>query len=51
VDHVATNAHAYYAVTRRVEEVWKELLVRIARAAGIAFDFLPYPLPQPQEEL
>jgi ABC-type phosphate/phosphonate transport system substrate-binding protein len=48
---VATNGHAYYAVTPSVEVAWKELLLRIGRDAGIAFDFLSYPLPQPQEEL
>jgi ABC-type phosphate/phosphonate transport system substrate-binding protein len=48
---IATNGHAYYAVTPSVEVVWKELLLRIGREAGIAFDFLPYPLPRPQEEL
>jgi ABC-type phosphate/phosphonate transport system substrate-binding protein len=48
---IATNGHAYYAVTPSVEGAWKELLLRIGREAGIAFDFLPYPLPRPQEEL
>jgi ABC-type phosphate/phosphonate transport system substrate-binding protein len=48
---IATNGHAYYAVTARAEVAWKELLVRIGREADIAFDFLSYPLPQPQEEL
>ena len=48
---IATNGHAYYAVTQGVEAAYRELLERIGRAAGIAFDFLSYPLPQPQEEL
>ena len=51
MNRIATNGHAYYAVTARVEVAWKELLVRIGREADIAFDFLSYPLPQPQEEL
>jgi len=51
VDRICTNAHTYYAVTPGVEAAWKELLVRIGREADIAFDFLPYPLPQSQEEL
>jgi len=48
---IATNGHAYYAVTPSVEAAWKELLLRIGREAGIAFDFLRYPLSRPQEEL
>jgi len=48
---IATNGHTYYAVTRAVEAAWKELLVRIGSEAEVAFDFLPYPLPQAQEEL
>lgn len=48
---IATNGHAYYAVTPRVEVSWKELLIRIGREANLGFDFLPYPLPQPQEQL
>ncbi len=51
MNRIATNGHAYYAVTPSVETAWKELLLRIGREADIAFDFLPYPLPQPQEEL
>jgi ABC-type phosphate/phosphonate transport system substrate-binding protein len=51
MNHIATNGHAYYAVTAHVEVAWKELLVRIGREADIAFDFLSYPLPQPQGEL
>ena len=48
---IATNGHAYYGVTPSVESAWKELLLRIGREAGVVFDFLPYPLPRPQEEL
>ncbi len=48
---VATNGHTYYAVTGAVEAAWKELLVNIGRESRVAFDFLPYPLPQTQEEL
>jgi len=51
MQQIATNAHAYYAVTPGVEAAWRELLTRIAHGAGITFDFLPYPLPQPQEQL
>jgi ABC-type phosphate/phosphonate transport system substrate-binding protein len=51
VHHIATNGAAYYGVTARVEAAWREMLVRIGREAGIAFDFLSYPLPQPLEEL
>ena len=51
MDRIATNGHAYYAVTAGVEVAWKELLVRVGREADIAFDFLSYPLPHPQEEL
>src|SRR5215471_12097464 len=48
---IATNGHAYYAVTPGVEAAWRALLLRIAAEAGLVFDFLSYPLPQPQEEL
>jgi ABC-type phosphate/phosphonate transport system substrate-binding protein len=51
VDRICTNAHTYYAITPDVEAAWRELLVSIGREADVAFDFLPYPLPQPQEEL
>jgi ABC-type phosphate/phosphonate transport system substrate-binding protein len=51
MNRIATNGHAYYALTRSVEDAWKELLIRIGSEAGVTFDFLPYPLPQPQEEL
>lgn len=48
---IATNGHAYYAVTPAVEAAWKELLVRVGGEADVAFDFLPYPLPQAPQEL
>jgi len=48
---IATNGHAYYAVAPGVQVAWKELLISIAYEAEATFDFLPYPLPQPQEEL
>jgi ABC-type phosphate/phosphonate transport system substrate-binding protein len=51
MDRIATNGHAYYAVTARVEVAWKDLLVGIGREADITFNFLSYPLPQPQEAL
>lgn len=51
MNRIATNGHAYYGVTPRAEAAWKELLIRIGREAGIAFDFLPYPLPQSQDKL
>src|SRR5215469_10441626 len=40
-----------YAVTAQVEAAWRELLERVAREAGVAFDYLPYPAPQPLETL
>jgi len=51
MDRVATNGHAYYAVTPDVEDACRELLTRIGREVDIAFDFLSYPLLQSQEEL
>jgi len=51
MQRIATNGQSYYAVTGRVEAAWRELLSRIGREAEVAFDFLPYPLPQPLKEL
>jgi ABC-type phosphate/phosphonate transport system substrate-binding protein len=51
VIRIATNGHAYYPVTARVGPAWQELLTAIGREVDVAFDFLPYPLPHPQEEL
>ena len=48
---LATNGHAYYSVARQTDAAWHELLTRVAEEAGIAFDFLSYPLPQSLEEL
>jgi len=51
VQRIATNGHAYYGMTPTVEAAWRELLLGIGHEAGVAFDFLPYPLPQPLEQL
>jgi len=51
VNRIATNGHAYYAVTPGVEVAWRELLVKIGREADVAFDFLSNDPPQKQEEL
>lgn len=40
-----------YAVAPAAEAAWRELLGRIATEAGFAFDYLPYPAPQPLETL
>lgn len=40
-----------YAVTPEVEAHWRELLGLVARDAGVALDYLPYPAPQPLEDL
>ncbi len=40
-----------YAVTPAVETLWRELLERITAEAGLAFDYVPYPAPQPLEAL
>jgi ABC-type phosphate/phosphonate transport system substrate-binding protein len=40
-----------YAVTREVEELWRTLLGHITREAGAALTYLPYPAPQPLEQL
>ena len=40
-----------YAVTPAVESLWRELLGHITRAAGVELTYLPYPAPQPLEEL
>jgi ABC-type phosphate/phosphonate transport system substrate-binding protein len=51
MNRIATNGHVYYAVVPNLEGIWQELLTRIGYQAEVAFDFLPYPLPQPEEEL
>jgi ABC-type phosphate/phosphonate transport system substrate-binding protein len=40
-----------YAVTPEVEAHWRELLGHVARQAGVELGYLPYPAPQPLEEL
>jgi ABC-type phosphate/phosphonate transport system substrate-binding protein len=40
-----------YAVTPGVEAAWQALLARIAHDAQVPLDYLPYPAPQPLEEL
>jgi ABC-type phosphate/phosphonate transport system substrate-binding protein len=40
-----------YSVTPAVEQAWRELLERVAADAGEAFEYLPYPAPQPLEHL
>jgi ABC-type phosphate/phosphonate transport system substrate-binding protein len=45
-----TNARMY-AVTPEVEALWRGLLGQVAADAGVALDYVPYPAPQPLEEL
>ena len=40
-----------YAVTPEVEAAWRELLEQVARDAAVALTYVPYPAPQPLEEL
>jgi ABC-type phosphate/phosphonate transport system substrate-binding protein len=40
-----------YAVTPQVESLWRDLLARIAAEADLALEYLPYPAPQPLEQL
>ena len=40
-----------YAVTPEVETAWRTLLARIAGEAQVPLNYLPYPAPQPLEEL
>lgn len=40
-----------YAVTPDIEAAWRLLLAHIGGEAGVEFDYLPYPAPQPLEEL
>src|SRR5215469_3723668 len=40
-----------YAVTPQVEAAWQALLAQVARDAGVPLDYLPYPAPQPLEQL
>jgi ABC-type phosphate/phosphonate transport system substrate-binding protein len=50
VTHAIMNARMY-AVTPAVEATWRSLLERITAAAGVAFDYVAYPAPQPLETL
>jgi ABC-type phosphate/phosphonate transport system substrate-binding protein len=40
-----------YAVTPEAEAAWAELIARVSAEAGVGFDYLPYPAPQPLEDL
>jgi ABC-type phosphate/phosphonate transport system substrate-binding protein len=40
-----------YAVTAPVEGAWRELLAHVASDASVPLSYLPYPAPQPLEEL
>jgi ABC-type phosphate/phosphonate transport system substrate-binding protein len=40
-----------YAVTPEVEAAWRALLACVTREAGVDLAYLPYPAPQPLEEL
>jgi ABC-type phosphate/phosphonate transport system substrate-binding protein len=48
---IATNGQGYYSVGPQTDAAWHALLSAIAHEAGISFQFLSYPLPQPLEEL
>jgi ABC-type phosphate/phosphonate transport system substrate-binding protein len=47
---VIANARMY-AVTPAVEALWRTLLEHVAADAGVALDYVPYPAPQPLEDL
>lgn len=40
-----------YAVTPEAEAAWAELIGHVSKEAGVSFDYLPYPAPQPLEDL
>jgi ABC-type phosphate/phosphonate transport system substrate-binding protein len=40
-----------YAVTPAIEDAWRDLLEYVTQAAGVTFDYVRYPAPQPLEEL
>jgi ABC-type phosphate/phosphonate transport system substrate-binding protein len=40
-----------YAVTAEVEAAWRTLLMHITAEAGVALTYMPYPAPQPLEDL
>jgi ABC-type phosphate/phosphonate transport system substrate-binding protein len=48
--HAIMNARMY-AVTPVVETAWRSLLERITATAGVAFEYVTYPAPQPLETL
>ena len=39
-----------YAVTPEAEAAWRSVLEHVAAEAGLGFDYLPYPAPQPLED-
>ncbi len=40
-----------YAVSPEAEVAWKDLIAHVAEDAGTSFDYVPYPAPQPLENL
>ena len=40
-----------YAVTPQAEASWRELIAHVAAEAGMALDYVPYPAPEPLEDL
>ncbi len=40
-----------YAVSPEAEAAWRDLIAHVAEDAGTSFDYVPYPAPQPLEEL
>jgi ABC-type phosphate/phosphonate transport system substrate-binding protein len=40
-----------YAVTPEAEDAWAALIGHVSEEAGAVFDYLPYPAPQPLEDL
>ncbi len=40
-----------YAVTPEAEAAWAELIERVSAEVGTRFDYVPYPAPQPLEDL
>lgn len=50
MSHSIMNARMY-AVTPAVEATWRSLLERITAQAGVTFDYVAYPAPQPLETL
>jgi ABC-type phosphate/phosphonate transport system substrate-binding protein len=40
-----------YAVTPDAEQAWREVISHVAQEAGIAFEYVDYPAPQPLEDL